>query len=355
LTKDKIGVAFWPKAQKYRHIIPANPEGLVCNCNLYAVVPDLANENERIALPAILNSTLVGLFKCFYGRYAGSEGTLKTEVVDTMLLEIPDPRGVSRELAERLAKALRMMAQREVTHLVEDALLECHSEEAMREILRKPPEFPKELCQSDRRELDDCMLELIGVTDKNQRQQLLNELYRETTTYYRFQRTQDIQAMEDRSGRKSSRFGPQDLAESIWRSLADAEKGPPILEWIASSWRETMAVEIPEGIPEALGSSDLFNPNAVIFTRDKKVHQVNYASPEQAELVVQLARLGIDGVVKVPKAPYGCKQCLEQLQARLSTAEERFAELVGSRTGSQSLQEKTTSLLLRWYTYGKSI
>ena len=83
LTSDRVGVAFWPKAQKYRHIVPANPEGLVCNCNLYTVVPDLTTEQERTTLAAILNSTLVGLFKCFYGRYAGSEGTLKTEVVDT--------------------------------------------------------------------------------------------------------------------------------------------------------------------------------------------------------------------------------------------------------------------------------
>lgn len=80
LTNDKIGLAFWPKTQKYRHIVPANPESLVCNCNLYTVVPDLNNRHERIALAAILNSTIVGLFKCFYGRYAGSEGTLKTEV-----------------------------------------------------------------------------------------------------------------------------------------------------------------------------------------------------------------------------------------------------------------------------------
>ena len=29
------GFAFWPMAQQYRHIIPANPEGLICNHNLF--------------------------------------------------------------------------------------------------------------------------------------------------------------------------------------------------------------------------------------------------------------------------------------------------------------------------------
>ncbi len=38
LTKlVKPGFAFWPKAQQYRHIIPHNPDGLICNSNLYDV------------------------------------------------------------------------------------------------------------------------------------------------------------------------------------------------------------------------------------------------------------------------------------------------------------------------------
>ena len=164
-------------------------------------------------------------------------------------MEIPDPRGVARQLAERLAKALDKMMQREVTHLVEDALLECHSEEAMREILHYPPALSQELYQTDRRELDNCVLELIGVTDKGERQRLLDELYLETAEYYRYQRTQDIQAMEDRSGKKSQRLGPQELAESIWTALSNSEKGPPLLEWLATSCHDTIKVEIPEGKP----------------------------------------------------------------------------------------------------------
>ncbi|MCI0694196.1 Eco57I restriction-modification methylase domain-containing protein, partial [candidate division KSB1 bacterium] len=275
LTTDKIGAAFWPKSQQYRHIIPANPEALVCNCNLYTLVPDLANQHESVALAAILNSTIVGLFKCFYGRYAGTEGNLKTEVVDTVLLEIPDPRGVSPQLAERLSKALQRMIQREVTHLVDEAMLQCHSEEAMREILRRPPELPSELCHEDRRELDDCVIDLIGVSDKKQRQELLDELYRGTTEYYRYVRTQEIQAMVNRSGKKGRRLGPQDLAESIWNSLAETEKSPPIIEWIKSFCSGTEVVEIPEGKPEALGAADMFNPTSVNFKGSKENHLIS--------------------------------------------------------------------------------
>ena len=77
LTGLKPGVGFWPKAQQYRHIIPANPDELNCNCNLYDL-HDLTFTSQAIrAFMPVLNCTLIALFKPFYGRYAGTEGNLK--------------------------------------------------------------------------------------------------------------------------------------------------------------------------------------------------------------------------------------------------------------------------------------
>ena len=353
LTTDKIGVSFWPKAQKYRHIVPTNPESLVCNCNLYTIVPELKNRDERIALAAVLNSTMVALFKCFYGRYAGTEGTLKTEVVDTVLLEIADPRGVSAELAERLDSALKKMMRRDVTHLVEDALLQCHSGEAMREILLNEPKLPTELCKEDRRELDDCVFELIGITNKQERKKMVDELYRVTTEYYRYQRTQDIQAMENRAGNNTTRFDAQDLAGSIWQSLPEGEQGPAVVDWIKKHYPKRETVEIPDGRPEALGASDMFDPSGVVFKGNKETHHANYANPEQAALVAALASVGIRGRLEVPKSAVDCGRCVEQLRNRIERAERHFRELSASRTGAQSLQEKTATLLLHWYIHGR--
>jgi len=355
LTNATTGTVFWPMAQKYRHIAPANPDGLVCNHNLFYLKTRELNEHEANALAAVLNCTLVGLFKHFYGRYAGSEGTLKTEVVDTVLLEIPDTRGISPALAGRMAKALEKMTKREVTHLVDQTMLDCHSEELMREILREEPELPQELQQPDRRELDDCVLELIGVASAKDREKLLDELYVETTKYYRYQRTQDIQAMEDRAGNNGRRLGAHDLAESIWHSLSDAERGVNVPEWVASVFRHAAPVEIPEGTPQALGASDMFHPNAVIFKSGKDTRQVDYASPEQAALVAEIAQLGIHGEIRVPESEDDCRKCMAQLQSRLAQAHTLFAQLAASRTGTQTLQEKTTALLLHWFTQGKSV
>jgi hypothetical protein len=269
-------------------------------------------------------------------------------------LEIPDPRGVAPELAERLDGALKKMMRRDVTHLVEEALLQCHSEEAMRDILLKPAELPTELRQEDRRELDECVFELIGVTNKQERKKLVDELYRVTTEYYRYQRTQDIQAMENRAGNNGHRFDAQDLAGSIWLSLPEGEQGPAVTEWIKSACPKTEAVEIPEGKPTALGSSDMFDPNGVVFKGNKEAHHVRYASPEQAALVAALAEVGIRGHIEIPKSATDCVQCLKELRSRIKSAEEHFAGLAASRTGTQSLQEKTSALLLHWFIHGRS-
>ena len=354
LTNVTTGTVFWPMAQKYRHIAPANPDNLVCNHNLFYLRAAELSKNEAIAFSAVLNSTLTALLKHFYGRYAGTEGTLKTEVIDTVLLEIPDPRGVSSDLAERLDKAMKKMMRRNVTHLVEEALLQCHSEEAMREILLNEAELPAELRQEDRRELDDCVFELIGVTNKQERKKMVDELYRVTTEYYRYQRTQDIQAMENRAGNNTHRFDAQDLAGSIWQSLPEGEQGPAVADWIKSACPKAEAVEIPEGKPTALGASDMFDPNGVVFKGNKEAHHVRYASPEQAALVAALAEVGIRGHIEVPKSAADCSRCLKELRIRIKSAEERFAELAASRTGTQSLQEKTATLLIHWFVHGRS-
>ena len=128
LTYTKRGHLIWPKIQKFRHIVVHNRNQLIVNCNLYDVtVVDKQCASEILA--AVLNSTLVALFKFYFGRYAGTEGTLKTEVVDVNLLEVPDPRNVTDAVADKLRNAFAKLCERESSHLVEQEFLECQSSE----------------------------------------------------------------------------------------------------------------------------------------------------------------------------------------------------------------------------------
>jgi hypothetical protein len=125
-------------AQQYRHIIPSNPEHLICNHNLFDLSSDVMSKKEQKVLVAVLNSTLIGLFKTFYGRFAGTEGNLKTEVLDVNLIDVPDPRGVSDAVAKRLTDALSSLVKRDVGRMVDEAFMECHSYERAVELASRP-------------------------------------------------------------------------------------------------------------------------------------------------------------------------------------------------------------------------
>jgi hypothetical protein len=226
------GIAFWPMAQQYRHIIAANPEGLICNHNLFDLdARDTLKSRERDALVAVLNSTLVGLFKTFYGRYAGTEGNLKTEVIDVNLLEVPDPQGVSADLAKRLIGALRQLARREVGHLVEEQLRDCHSPVRARRLAAGPVQLSAELRQVDRRALDDATFELLGVADPAERAALIDRLYEATARHFREIRVVEIEKMEQRKKTKSKGINAHDLAADVW-DAAELPDTTLLADWL---------------------------------------------------------------------------------------------------------------------------
>ena len=347
----KPGLAFWPKSQQYRHIIPANPEQIIGNCNLYDVACDELLKREQGTLVAVLNSTLVGLFKTFYGRFAGTEGNLKTEVVDVNLLEVPDPRGVSPEVAQRLVGALTRMSKREVGRLVEEQLMDCHSPERARRIAAGPLVLSHELQKTDRRDLDYAVLELLGVHDQAERDAIIDRLYSATARHFRDIRVVEIEKMQQRSKADNHRFSVHDLAADIW-DAAELEDATPLAEWIGQRPESYSLVNIPEDKPATLSTDVMFSPNVVQFGRGGRSH-VNCQSRGQAELVVCLANLGVSGEVKMPSELQPCVKLLQRVNERMEKARARFKELAESRTGDEQVREQLMEVLERWFAAGR--
>src|ERR1017187_2019760 len=296
LTGLEPGIGFWPKAQKYRHIIPANPENLPCNNNLYDIHPIGLTQLEQKVLMAILNSTLVALFKHFYGRYAGSEGTLKTEVVDAHMLEVPSPQGLSPSLCERLGAALDQMAPREITHLVEQPFLDCHDEHEMRRLQQMPLGLPLELQHRDRRVLDLLVFEALGVHSKSRRENLVDQLYRETSLYHRGQRVQDIQSTINRGRASGGRNpSPVDLARAAWSEFGPEWK-KPLAEWLEEETGAARIVDVPEGRVRISAEHDMFEPRTVFFGAKPAVSH-ECSSRAEAELLYAVAEAGLRGTL----------------------------------------------------------
>jgi hypothetical protein len=347
----KPGLAFWPMAQQYRHIIAANPERLICNHNLFDVAPAGLSAIEAESLVAVLNSTLVGLFKTFYGRFAGTEGNLKTEVVDVNLLEVPDPRGVPANAAKRLRRALESLSRREVGRLVEEQLMDCHSPERARRLAAGPLVLANELRQADRRALDDAVFELLGVADPRRRDELIDRLYEATARHFREIRVVEIAKMEQRSKADNKRFRVDDLAADIW-DAAELKDATPLAEWLGEQPEsDSMAILFDER-PATLSEDTLFLPNTVYFGKGRKGH-IDCQSRGQAELVVRLASLGVQGQVKLPADLGPCLKVLERVDRRVESARARFKELAESRTGDQRAQNELVDVLEYWFVVGR--
>lgn len=354
LTGRAPGVGFWPMAQQYRHIVPANPEKLSCNHNLFDVHPLAMSPLASRALIPILNSTVVAFWKTFYGRYAGTEGNLKTEIVDVFLIEVPDPRNITPPILKRLESALASMQSRTVTHLVEEAFLKCHTAQEVREASKMPPGLSSELQQTDRRALDDAVFELLGVDDPRRRKKLIDSLYEEVAFHFRSVRVVEVQKMEQRRhGESQDKVSQMELALDAWNEL-DSKWKLSLSEWLEQSSGKTQLrkVTVPEGEARLPSASHFFEATTLYFGKSPG-QTIICSSRAEAELIAAVAATGWRGQLSIPKTESECRDLAGRLETRLRDGHAKFRELAQQRAGTKRLQEQVIDQLAQWFVNGR--
>jgi hypothetical protein len=257
-------------------------------------------------------------------------------------------------LAKKILAAFESMQSRSIGHLVEDAFMNCHATEHVRQLAERPIEKSTELAQADRHQLDEAVLELIGIRDPKELRETLEELHLETARHYRQVRIMEVQKQVERAGGSSRRLTAKDIAASIWDSLPADEIGEPVLPALLRDMQLTDAVDIPDGVPKALGAKHLFSPAGVDFRQGKETVHESYAHPEQAALVALLAENGFRGRTVVPHHPQDCRQLAADFRDRLVTVLSRCEQLAASRSGSDSMRQDISKLLLTWHLHGRS-
>ena len=216
--KSERADMFWSKSQQYRHVVSLNTDRLPANCNLYGVW-SRSNPSAKV-LWAVLNSTLAALSKHQFGRSAGVEGNLKTEVVDVNMMLVPDIREASPEAAARAVAACERMSHRDARRYLYE-----------------------EFGLDDRRELDDAVIEMLGVEEADDRAALRDRLYQAMSEMYEAIRDREIIAQRDR--RRASRRATRtalDIAEEMW-----FEHGPAL-----------NLLQFPEDFVERPNDGDIF-------------------------------------------------------------------------------------------------
>lgn len=324
------------------------------NCRLYYLSPKSDQSLDELAFTAILNSTLVGMWRSFYGRYTGMEGSLDTEIVDVNLIDVPRPEPERQDLRRRIVDAFEALQKRSIGPFVEESLLECHSPERAQKIADGPLVIPRELKQPDRRDLDDAVFEVLGVTDPRRRTEFVNQLHIETALHFRHIRVGEIQKMEQRRKSTARQFSGEELAADLW-DAAELEDLTPLKEWIAKQQGFTAAAMIPNASPAHLSShAKMFDNETVYFGKDRKTHMI-CRSREEAEIVKVLADLGVYGAINLPQKADGCAKLREEIEGRIGLAKSRFEELAQTRTGLEEKQGEVVELLLRWFVLGRPV
>jgi hypothetical protein len=321
-----------PKLQQYRHIIALNPKRYLCNSSLLEV---FVEKKQRHLLGAVLNSTVVALTKQFFARMHGREGSLQLDVYSAQMLPVPDIRRAKKAIVQRILKAFAEMSGRLALPLVDvDGVGDAWS---------------GELAQADRQALDDAVLELLGFTDKRERQAARADLYREMTRLYREIRAAEKKMQKFRAATaRQGRLTPHAIAAEIWESF----NAPPEAKTLPDFAPPDAAVEtvvLPAGKAKVV-LDDMFNKNSLQV--GGKFIPLRHAERAQFALALAEARAGHGGAVNLPLDPHICARALRDYQDHLAALTELFANAAAGYTSDETLQARVVKEL--WKRAGKT-
>lgn len=349
ITGHRRGVAFWPKAQQYKHAIPLNIFGLQANCNLYDLFPVDGLSGKVLA--AVLNSTPVILAKHQFGRPVGVEGNLKTEVVDVSMMLVPDLRNVSKKACLALEKAMDDLAKRDPLQLLSERRLRKMTFEKNgknEELERLSDEC--ELDMPDRRALDHAVLELLGVKTRMERDDWINRLYEYMRQFVEETRSKEERAIVNKkTTKRKGAVTPQDLASQIAGELNT--KAPLLFRTYKDFFNESgvgdswVARDVPsDGIPEL--HVDLHDAGVRFMRGKKQIDFMRLPSEAHAALAVVAIREMRQETVQLPRAEIPCATLLREYQTFLDRRDARLREAIAERVSDEDVQASVLNLLL---------
>jgi len=303
LTDYQPGKILCPMAHQYKHIMPTNANDLLNNQRFITIIPKAGTDVSTLA--GILNSTIALFSKYRYGRPVGVEGNLDTTVIDVKMMLVPNPEKGTPSSRQRVARAFENLTQRKALMFLSERQLRtmAYTSSGRANELDGLSDLT-ELDMPDRRELDDAVLEMIGVDSPQLRQELIDELYAYLRDFFEATRQKEEKGIINKNtARRRERIRPIDIAAQIHKDISENE--PDLLRQYDSHFLDKAQLFDTYDLPadsEAKPYSDMLVTQAVKFTKGAKTQVALIATKtgSQAQLITLLANNGTRGLVRVP-------------------------------------------------------
>jgi hypothetical protein len=346
LTDSERAAIVLPKIQQYRLISFLNPEKLYQNSSLLGIYVPKA---EAATLCAVLNSTIAVLARLLYARVLGNEANIQLDVYSAKMMLVPDvesfPKGKAKE---RFLAAFDKMLSREALSFVSDRRrgeLVLRAEGREDELQGLSDET--ELDMVDRRELDDALLELIGIASKKERADILDHLYSYLRDHFELARRKEELGIQNRNtSRRLGAVRPEDLAEEIMERIRREQ--PYMLrayDFFLDKSKPYVTVEVPlDGEPKPY--KGLFHEHGVEFVKGKKsLAIVELKNDAQVSLAMTLVGNGVRGLVRLPINAADSSTMAKLVTAHIAQSGAKLRELVEDRTSDEDMQASVTDLV----------
>lgn len=321
LTGRKRGKVIWSKLQQYRHIVAYNPEKLSCNCNLYDLF-FVSEETDSQIICAILNSTMIALMKFVFGSQMGREGNQVTEIFDVKMMLVPKPTKIPTQLLDKILVAFNSMRKRNTLPLVN---VDSTDEE----------NWTGELALADRQALDDAVLELIGISNAEERRELRDELYREITKLYRQiriaeKKMQKFRAQTASKGKQTA----HGIADEIWTELAPKPEFFTPLSFVTNG-AELETINLPLGRAKIVARTLLREDGVQIGTEFLPLGSI-----EKCQIVKVLSDLNLQGELQIPVSPEVCGKALKKYEKEKDKLTDLFQTEAATFTADENMRDK---------------
>lgn len=347
LTDSERPGIILPKIQQYRLPACLNPHALIQNSSLLGVyeVPSALLQ----PLCGVLNSTIAILSRMIFARGLGNEGNIQLDVYLAKMMLVPDVTapGVGNAL-KKIASAFSGMSKRPVMGFVSERRLrrDAYVRRGRESELDALSELT-EVDMTDRRVLDNAVLEFLGVTSQRERDRMCGDLYSYMNEHFEAVRAKEERAITNKKvAKRTVATKPADIAREIAAVIREHHSH------LARGYDEFLDLDRPfdtfevpsEGVAHLTPS--LFNPHCVAFSIGKKrLAEISVKTDTQAPLLVLAANYGHRGFVRVPREDEEIGRVLKAYEAFVNDRDQQISILIEERTTDEELQDRIRHIL----------